>query len=592
MATTYNSNRQRQDSTSTDDSSSTRPSPNIYAIENGPRKIYIKKSETGFGFNVRGQVSEGGPLKLYNGEFYAPLQQVSAVLAGGAAELAGLNKGDRILSVNGVNVDGATHKQVVDLIKLGGDTLNLIVLSTPSDQIHRNRSDTNRNSDDASSNDYAPTPTTDRYTLKVTVPDFKEMITSQREKYIAFNINVSGTYTCSRRYKEFDMFHSLLKQEFTDFNFPSFPKKWPFKLSEQQLESRRNALENYLEKICSVRVIFETDLVKEFVCLNNYLNIQESNKKSNGINYSINMNNNNELDSTIINTSNNNDYSSIFSDKRISITSDGTVNSAHNPNNGHALLNGFDSNVKVKLPDNSIYTLTIKPNQTTNDVYANLVKNIKLDAQLADYFYLYEIIDETFERKLRPDDIPYSIHVQNYNTNRLLFRMKKWYFNLRIETVLAKNNQTLQYLFHQAIEDVERNQITFPDDIDIEFFRQNNRYIDYLRNISKLDGYGEMVFPHCPCNSRKQGHIIVVLCSSCLKLEACSREGKKEDQIVEFQYKEIDSIGVDDEEMAFVLNVKLTNKPNKEIKVFTGFYLYMYDCVRKALDECKELKKK
>lgn len=27
---------------------------------------------------------------------------------------------------NGVNVDGATHKQVVDLIKLGGDTLNLI----------------------------------------------------------------------------------------------------------------------------------------------------------------------------------------------------------------------------------------------------------------------------------------------------------------------------------------------------------------------------------------------------------------------------------------------------------------------------------
>ena len=54
------------------------------------------------------------------------------------------------------------------------------------------------------------------------------------------------------------------------------------------------------------------------------------------------------------------------------------------------------------------------------------------------------------ERKLRPDDIPYSIHVQNYNTNRLLFRMKKWYFNLKIETVLAKNNQTLQYLFSQV----------------------------------------------------------------------------------------------------------------------------------------------
>jgi sorting nexin-27 len=65
----------------------------------GIRKIFIKKSETGFGFNVRGQVSEGGPLKIYNGEFYAPLQQVSAVLQNGAAEKAGLCKGDRILEV-------------------------------------------------------------------------------------------------------------------------------------------------------------------------------------------------------------------------------------------------------------------------------------------------------------------------------------------------------------------------------------------------------------------------------------------------------------------------------------------------------------
>ena len=93
---------------------------------NQPRKIIIKKLDTGFGFNVRGQVSEGGPLKLYNGEFYAPLQQVSAVLPGGAAERAGLVRGDRILEVNGINVDGSTHKQVVDLIKSGGDNLTLI----------------------------------------------------------------------------------------------------------------------------------------------------------------------------------------------------------------------------------------------------------------------------------------------------------------------------------------------------------------------------------------------------------------------------------------------------------------------------------
>ena len=65
----------------------------------GPRIVTIYKSETGFGFNVRGQVSEGGQLRSINGELYAPMQHVSAVLEGGAAQKAGIEKGDRILEV-------------------------------------------------------------------------------------------------------------------------------------------------------------------------------------------------------------------------------------------------------------------------------------------------------------------------------------------------------------------------------------------------------------------------------------------------------------------------------------------------------------
>ncbi|KAF6023341.1 hypothetical protein EB796_018354 [Bugula neritina] len=65
----------------------------------GPRNVIIEKIETGFGFNVRGQVTEGGQMKSINGELYAPLQHVSAVLKGGAAEKAGIIVGDRILAV-------------------------------------------------------------------------------------------------------------------------------------------------------------------------------------------------------------------------------------------------------------------------------------------------------------------------------------------------------------------------------------------------------------------------------------------------------------------------------------------------------------
>ena len=72
----------------------------------GPHIVTIHKTETGFGFNVRGQVSEGGNLKSINGDLYAPLQHISAVLPGGAAEVAGVFRGDRILEVNGVSVEG------------------------------------------------------------------------------------------------------------------------------------------------------------------------------------------------------------------------------------------------------------------------------------------------------------------------------------------------------------------------------------------------------------------------------------------------------------------------------------------------------
>lgn len=80
-------------------SDSSPPNEPFKVTHSGPREVTITKTETGFGFNVRGQVSEGGQLRSINGELYAPLQHVSAVLDGGAAERAGVRKGDRILQV-------------------------------------------------------------------------------------------------------------------------------------------------------------------------------------------------------------------------------------------------------------------------------------------------------------------------------------------------------------------------------------------------------------------------------------------------------------------------------------------------------------
>lgn len=59
---------------------------------------------------------------------------------------------------------------------------------------------------------------------------------------------MAGRHLCSRRYREFAALHGQLKREFSDFNFPKMPGKWPFQLSEQQLDARRRGIEQYLEK--------------------------------------------------------------------------------------------------------------------------------------------------------------------------------------------------------------------------------------------------------------------------------------------------------------------------------------------------------
>lgn len=158
---------------------------------------------------------------------------------------------------NGVNVEGATHKQVVDLIKSGGDCLTLTVISvTPQEA---DRLEPTEDSGGYSYIDYS-----EKRSLPISIPDYN-IITRNGEKYVVFSIHMAGRQLCSRRYREFSNLHTILKKEFIGFNFPKLPGKWPFQLSEQQLDARRRGLEQYLEKVCAVRVIAESEAVQEFL---------------------------------------------------------------------------------------------------------------------------------------------------------------------------------------------------------------------------------------------------------------------------------------------------------------------------------------
>uniref|UniRef100_A0A3Q2E3C4 Disks large homolog 1 n=1 Tax=Cyprinodon variegatus TaxID=28743 RepID=A0A3Q2E3C4_CYPVA len=86
-----------------------------------PRRVVLQRGSTGLGFNIVG--GEDG-----EGIF------ISFILAGGPADLCGeLRKGDRILSVNGVDLSIATHEQAAAALKNAGQTVTIVAQYRPDE---------------------------------------------------------------------------------------------------------------------------------------------------------------------------------------------------------------------------------------------------------------------------------------------------------------------------------------------------------------------------------------------------------------------------------------------------------------------------
>lgn len=110
-------------------------------------------------------------------------------------------------------------------------------------------------------------------------------------------------------------------------------------LSDQQLDARRRGLELYLEKVCAVRVIAESEIMQEFLT----------------------------------------DHEDESSTTQV--------------------------DVKVLLPDRNTVTLTMRKNSTANELYHALIMKINMDNEVSKLFALFEIMEYSFDRKLRDNEL-------------------------------------------------------------------------------------------------------------------------------------------------------------------------------------------
>lgn len=89
-----------------------------------PRITYIRKGPNGFGFTLTNESKKAG-------FFIKDIEENSP------AESAGLKEMDRLVAVNGVDVEGWSHDQIVNSIRESGDTCCFLVVDKFTDQMYQ-----------------------------------------------------------------------------------------------------------------------------------------------------------------------------------------------------------------------------------------------------------------------------------------------------------------------------------------------------------------------------------------------------------------------------------------------------------------------
>uniref|UniRef100_S4RFC1 Lin-7 homolog B (C. elegans) n=1 Tax=Petromyzon marinus TaxID=7757 RepID=S4RFC1_PETMA len=83
-------------------------------------RVELPKTDEGLGFNVMGGKEQNSPI------------YISRIIPGGVADRqGGLKRGDQLLSVNGVSVEGEHHERAVELLKQAQGSVKLVVRYTP-----------------------------------------------------------------------------------------------------------------------------------------------------------------------------------------------------------------------------------------------------------------------------------------------------------------------------------------------------------------------------------------------------------------------------------------------------------------------------
>ncbi|XP_059488165.1 sorting nexin-17 isoform X2 [Neocloeon triangulifer] len=287
------------------------------------------------------------------------------------------------------------------------------------------------------------------------IPDTVEFTNSGGSVFVGFNVHINGTYHCSVRYRQLLCLHEQLKRELEQpHSLPPFPPKKLLPLSQGQLDERRLMLEKYLQTASQDPRVASSDLFKGFL-----LSAQLESSKE---------------------------------------TSAPVTLDVH-------LMSGQKISLEVITSDPS------------DEVLENLSQKLHLAPEFVKFFSLFLIRKDddgsgeiTVIKKLENYESPYISLKSLPGLHRVVLRKNFW--DLSVETMLAEDRVALNLLYTQAIWEVERGWILTTKDVrnKLSSLQSRGEKREYLEVAKGLKYYGFVQFGECWCDYPHKGTRVLI----------------------------------------------------------------------------------
>ncbi|CAB4037706.1 Hypothetical predicted protein, partial [Paramuricea clavata] len=124
----------------------------------------------------------------------------------------------------------------------------------------------------------------------------------------------------------------------------------------------------------------------------------------------------------------------------------------------------------------------------------------------------------------------------------------------------------------QAVDDIRTLKIKPSGKLEqLEEYKTSGEKAEYLKLVRSFKDYGCVRFPHCECDARKNGHVIVSFNLDSVMLQGCTVEGELEDLTHTFAYEDFVHWDEDEEGMAFYFQYSRPGKKPRSVRILSPY---------------------